>query len=265
MAPFAAVAAITSTSAASDEIGGRPSTYGWREVSGGVDAARDQWLFYSGATIAPFSRDIYSDGWRLRFGGGYGQYGYDAIGPHTNCGDAIQNDICTETDRQTRHFRVSHSYAEALLGYYLQLGQLTAKAFAGAAMTTNHHLNGQDASHDDDGTEFGVKGALELWLTLNDQSWTSLDLSYSTARNESASRWRAGWRITPSLSVGPELRYDKNIESGDGAWNGRSGLFARYEWQGGEISAAGGAAWWVDDWEPKDPSAYGTLNVLFQY
>lgn len=239
--------------------------YGWREIYGGVDAARDQWLFYSGMTVAPLSANIYSDGWRLRFGGGYGQYSYDTIGPRTNCGDATQNDICSESDRKRQHYEVAHSYAEALVGYYLQLGRLTAKAFAGASMSSEHHVNAVDPANDNDGTEFGVKGALEFWLTLNDTSWTSLDLSYSTARNESASRWRTGFRVTPKLSIGPELRYDKNIETGDGAWNGRAGVFARYEWIGGEVSLAGGAAWWVDDWEPKDPSAYGTLNVLFQY
>lgn len=239
--------------------------YGWREVYGGVDAARDQWLFYSGMTVAPFSRDIYSDGWRLRIGGGYGRYSYDSIGPHTNCGAAWLNDICSENDRTRKHFEVSHSYAEALLGYYVQLGRLTAKAFGGVSMSSEQHLNALDPAHDNDGTEFGVKGALELWLNLNDTSWTSLDLSYSSARNETASRWRAGWRAAPALSIGPEFRYDKNVETGDGAWNGRTGLFARYEWTGGEVSLAGGAAWWVNDWAPEAPSAYGTLNVLFYY
>jgi hypothetical protein len=239
--------------------------YGWREIYGGVDAARDQWLFYSGMTVAPFSRGIYSDGWRLRFGGGYGQYGYDAIGPHVNCGVAVLNDICTEGGRNSRHFNVSHSYAEALFGYYLQLGRLTAKAFAGASMSSEQHLNAFDPSHNNDGTEFGAKGALEFWLNVNDMSWTSLDVSYSSARNETSSRWRTGWRSTPALSIGPELRYDKNVETGDGAWNGRAGLFARYAWTGGEISLAGGAVWWIDDGAAKDPSAYGSFNVLFQY
>jgi hypothetical protein len=241
------------------------SHYDWREIYGGVDAARDQWLLYSGMTIAPPAQGIYGDGWRLRLGGGYGRYGYDAIGPHTNCGVAGQNDICSEGGRERRHYEVAHSYAEALLGYYLQLGRLTAKVFAGAAMSSEQPLKNSDPSHDGYGTEFGVKGALELWLTLGETGWTSLDLSYASARNETASRWRAGWRLAPKLSLGPELRYDKNVETGDGAWNGRTGLFARYEWTGGEISLAGGAAWWIEEWSPKDPSAYGTFNILFQY
>lgn len=253
--------------ASAEELQAQPDVpaYGWREMYGGVDAARDQWLFYSGMTIAPFSPNIYSDGLRLRFGGGYGRYSYDSMGPHTNCGVAWLNDICSEKDRTRQHYEVSHSYAEALLGYYLQLGRLTAKAFGGFSMSSENHLNAFDPAHDSDGTEFGVKGALEFWLNLTDTSWTSLDVSYSTARNETASRWRAGWRVTPALSIGPELRYDKNIETGDGAWNGRAGLFARYEWTGGEVSLASGGAWWIDGWTPDDPSAYGTLNVLFHY
>ncbi|MBS0252649.1 MAG: cellulose biosynthesis protein BcsS [Proteobacteria bacterium] len=257
----------SSLAASADSLGIQPSpqTYGWRETYGGVDAARDQWLFYSGMTVAPFSRDIYSDGLRLRFGGGYGRYSYDAVSPHMNCGVAWLNDICSEKDRTRQHYEVAHSYAEALLGYYLQLGRLTAKAFGGFSMSSENHLNASDPAHNYDGTVFGFKGALEFWLNLTDTSWTSLDVSYSTARNETASRWRTGWRVTPALSIGPELRYDKNIETGDGAWNGRAGLFARYEWTGGEISLAGGGAWWITDWAPQDPSAYGTLNVLFHY
>ena len=238
--------------------------YGWRETWAGVDVAHDQWLFYSGLTVAPASRDIYSDGWRLRIGGGYGQYGYDGLAPRQPCGDATKNDRCTETDRPTQHYKVSRAYAELLLGYYLRLGALTAKAFAGASLSDERHLV-VDPQNDDDGTYVGAKGVLELWLNLNEQTWTSLDLSYATARDETSARWRAGWRIEPQLSIGPELRYDKNIETADGEWNGRAGLFVRYEWTGGEVSLAGGWSGRIEDWKAPDMSPYGTLNVLFQF
>lgn len=241
-----------------------PSNFGWREIWSGIDAADDQWLFYSGMTAAPWSRDIYSDGWRLRVGGGYGQFGYDAKAPRQPCGDATLNDSCTEVGRASQHYRVEHAYAEALIGYYLRLGSLTAKAFAGASMSTEHHLT-RDPSNHDDGTEYGAKVALELWLNMGDEAWSSLDLSYATARSESSSRWRTGWRLEPHLSVGPELRYDRNVETGNGDWNGRAGLFARYDWVGGEVSLAGGVSSRVDDWDTADVSPYGTLNVLFQY
>jgi hypothetical protein len=238
-----------------------PSKFGWREVFGGADAARDQWLVYSGMTVAPWSREIYSDGWRLRIGGGYGQFGYDR--------DVVNDPGCgtppaVACSYSSKHFEVDHSYAEALVGYHLRLGELTAKAFAGASMSSEQHLK-PDPMSTVDGTQYGAKVALELWLNMGDAAWTSLDGSYATARSESYARWRAGWRVEPQLSVGPELRYDKNIESSEDEWDAHAGLFARYEWIGGEVSLAGGAAGRIDNWGTKDLSPYGTLNVLFQY
>ncbi|HVT29373.1 MAG TPA: cellulose biosynthesis protein BcsS, partial [Lacipirellulaceae bacterium] len=183
-----------------------PPDYGWREAWTGVDAAHDQWLIYSGLTVAPVSRDIYSDGWRIRIGGGYGQYSYDGLSPRPACGDATKNDACTENGRKAQRYKVNRTYAEVLVGYYLRLGALTAKAFAGASMSNERHVIDDPVNHDD-GTDYGVKGALEFWLNLSDDTWTSLDLSYATARNETASRWRAGWIIKPHVSIGPELRY----------------------------------------------------------
>ena len=52
----------------------------------------------------------------------------------------------------------------------------------------------------------------------------------------------AGRLLTPKLSFGPELRYDNNLDSGASDWSGRAGIFARYRWEYGEISVAGGTA-----------------------
>lgn len=154
--------------------------YGWREVSGGVDAGRDQWLAYSGMTVAPWSSNIYSDGWRLRVGGGYGEYSYDrGVADSSGCG-TLQTAAC---QYHSEHYRVDHSYAEALIGYYLRLGQLTAKAFGGASMSSEEHAR-PDPKSKSDGTEYGAKGVLELWLNVGDDAWTSLDFSYATVRNE---------------------------------------------------------------------------------
>ena len=109
--------------------------YGWREFYGGVDATHDQWLAYSGMTVAPsWSNDIYSNGWRLRVGGGYGRYSYER--------DVLVDPVCgtplsLACAYHRKRFDAAHSYAEALVGYYLQLGALTAKAFAGAAFSSN--------------------------------------------------------------------------------------------------------------------------------
>ena len=66
---------------------------------------------------------------------------------------------------RSEHFRVDHSYAEALVGYYLRLGQLTAKAFAGASMSSERQEK-SDPKNKSDGTEYGAKGVLELWLNM---------------------------------------------------------------------------------------------------
>jgi hypothetical protein len=238
-----------------------PMAYGWREVSGGVDAGRDQWLIYSGTTVAPWANDIYSNGWRLRIGGGYGQYSYarDAL-ENRDCG-TVQTAACVY---RSQRFRVDHSYAEVLLGYYVQLGELTVKAFAGGSMSSEKHQK-PDADDGNDGVEYGAKGALELWLNDGDKTWASLDLSHTTARNETSARWRAGRYFWPALSLGPELRYDKNIESGDGEWNGRAGLFVRYAWTSGEVSLAGGISERMSGFSSEEAAPYGTVNFSFQY
>ncbi|WP_425485230.1 cellulose biosynthesis protein BcsS [Hyphomicrobium methylovorum] len=240
------------------------SALGWRETWAGVDAARDQWMFYSGMTVAPWSPDAHSNGIRLRLSGGYGHYDYTAMTPRAPCGDATVGDACSEDGRIAKRYSVAHSYAHALVGYHFRLGDLIAKTFVGAAMSTQSHKN-SETLHASDGTKFGAIGAVELWLNLGEHAYTAVDASYSTARDETSARWRAGYRLLPYLSIGPELRYDKNIETGEGIWNGRAGAFIRYEWAGGEVSLAGGVATRVSDWQQDDSSPYGTLNVLFQF
>lgn len=263
----ASLACPAFTSLASAQSGTEPadgtqasSNYGWREVYGGVDAARDQWLVYSGMTVAPWSRNIYSDGWRLRIGGGYGQYSYDRdVIVDPACGTPL-SPACTY---EAKRFKVARSYGEALLGYYLQLGALTAKAFAGAALSSNRS-SPPDTENTYLGTAVGGKAALELWYNIGEHSWTSLDASFATSHNETSARWRAGWLLTPQLSFGPELRYDNNLDSGGSNWSGRAGGFARYQWENGEISIAGGTMRQIES-AGAACGPYGTLNVLFQY
>ena len=136
---------------------------------------------------------------------------------------------------------------------------MTAKAFAGASMSSEQHAK-PDPKSKNDGTEYGAKGVLELWLNMGDDAWTSFDFRATrpSQRNFGAMALRLAH---PALvSVGPELRYDKNIELGDGEWNGRAGLFVRYEWAGGEVSVAGGVSERVGDWRARTrrPTARST-------
>lgn len=230
--------------------------YGWREVWGGADATRDVWLLYTGVTLAPLSKDIYSDGLRLRMNSGYGQYSYD--GHILDCSKSGgRREFCTEP---AHRFKVDVTYTDVLIGYHMRLGELTAKAFAGASMIV-HSPSAFDAKNRVRGMEYGATGGLEFWLNLGDSAWSSLDLSYTTAHDTGAARWRAGWRVLPTLSIGPEARFDRNAQ--DSA--ARAGVFVRYDWFGGEISVATGVAGSMTGSVTDELAPYATINVLTQF
>lgn len=236
--------------AAADDDPMQPK-YGWREVWGGADATRDVWLLYTGVTLAPLSKDIYSDGLRLRVNSGYGQYEFDerrlrcVSAPGINCFNRLKVDV---------------AYTDALIGYHMRLGELTAKVFAGASVIS-HNFGRQISDNVVQGIAYGATAALEFWLNLGPNGWSSLDLQYTTAHGTASGRWRAGWRVQPMLSIGPEVRYDRNDE-GDA---GRAGLFARYDWSGGEVSVAAGYACTIVDVNGDDLQPYVTINLLSQF
>jgi hypothetical protein len=236
--------------------------YGWRETWSGADATRDVWLLYSGVTLAPLSEHIYDDGLRFRVQTGYGQYSYVSKERADPTCSAPSSQVCPTV---SPHFEIEHTFVDALVGYHKRLGELTVKGFVGVSMSTHDYnmpdiLNGVSVN-EVVGTEVGVKGVIELWLNVGPQAWTSLDLSYTTAHQTGSARWRGGWRVLPTISIGPELRYDSNADD-DAA---RAGAFIRYEWFKGEIWAAGGWAGAITDGVADDASPYGTVNVTFQF
>lgn len=250
---LAAVASIAlSTPAHADPLTDiNQQKYGWREVWGGADATKDVWLLYTGVTLAPLSNDIYSDGLRFRVNSGYGQYQFDRY--KIGCNVDVSNECFA---RQ----KVEIAYTDALVGYHLRLGELTAKAFVGAS-AISHGYRAELRQYDVNGIKIGATAGLEFWLNLGNQSWTSLDLFYTTAYSTGSARWRAGWRVQPRLSIGPEARYDDNIH-GDAS---RIGAFARFDWTGGEISVAAGLAGAIADVTGDDIQPYVTLNILSQF
>lgn len=238
-----------------------------REVYSGADLAHDVWLLYSGITFAPTS-DIYGDGVRLRASGGYGQYRYQGH----RAGDP------KDTERK---FHGTVSYAEALIGYQMRFGELTAKAFVGIA-AIDHTVSPDDPIELGglltQGMEYGVKGALELWLNLGSTAWTSLDASWTNAHQTYAGRWRLGYRILPTVSLGLEAGINGNALDearilDDGSQRdelrpqSRVGLFARYEWNSGEVSISGGLSNNAYDFGKTDgfDEFYGTVNWLMRF
>ena len=258
--------------------------YGWVEVFGGADATRDVWLLYSGVTLAPWSKDIYSDGVRLRVVSGYGQYNYEGL---------RLRDTFASHDAQKVRFHAETEFTDAMIGYQTRFGELTAKAFVGFS-GINHDIAPHDCFYHRvkdskpaqyttvcnraSGLDYGIKGALELWLNLDDNSWTSLNLSHTTAHDTSAASWRYGVRVLPTVSIGSEMRFNRssgnvNIDPQPGdpsgfQYSARTGGFIRYEWLGGEVSLAGGVASQMIDFGMKANTRYEpylTLGVSMKY
>jgi hypothetical protein len=176
------------------------------EFWSGAQAYDHVWSLYSGATVAPFGA-IQEDGVRLRLVAGYGADSYSGL----------------------VKFRATGTFADALIGYHMQLGSLTLKAFAGVMVA--------DPETRIDARNLGGKVAQETWWNLGDQAWTSVDLSWGSLHQSYAARARLGWRLTPALSAGPEAG-----AAGDLEWDiVRLGGFVRYELSTGEISVSGGA------------------------
>jgi Cellulose biosynthesis protein BcsS len=233
-----------------------PSGVGSREIWFGADAGAHNWLVYSGSTYAPWG-DIHQDGVRVRTTTGYGHYDY-------------------QWDAKTK-VKVDKQYADAMIGYQHRAGDLTAKVFFGLAMLKD--LDVPAANVRRQRFQTGFKTALELWLNLGSQGWTSFDVSYADTRETASVRSRLGYRVLPTVSVGAEgvlnhasLKGQVQIDAASDrvVGNIRTGLFVRYEWFGGEISASGGITGDIreslDEIDLlKRPSAYGTLNLIVQF
>lgn len=206
-----------------------------QEVWAGAEVTASNWSAYSGITAA-LSGPIDADGWRIRAVGGYGAYSYD---------------------RYDATIRGTIGFGDLLIGYQHQLGSLTLKGFIGAS-SESHNLMPLDPDNSIIGASYGAKAALETWWEMTPQAWSSLDLSWSTVHGGAyAARARTGYRIRPELSLGLEAAGSGNAEY-DG---GRGGVFLRYTWSAGEISASAGAS--VD--RSGESGGYGTLNALYRY
>ena len=195
---------------------------------------------------------------RLRIVGGYGQYTY------------FSHSIAHNFRRTT--FDANTNFADALVGYLKRMGPLTAKAFVGAS-AINHVVRPYDLQNRAQGFEVGVKGVIELWLNIGDNTYSSLNLAWSQAHNTRSARTRVGYRIWPKLSFGiegginiddqGEYKITEEVSSyRNSAFDyARGGMFARYEWDGGEIAVSGGL---VGDFTQHN-SPYATVNWISQF
>lgn len=274
---FASLTLIASPTPASADEAPRPTwreIWKWREVWTGVDVSKDNWLVYSGATVSPFGH-IHEPGLRLRAAAGYGQYDYSG-------------DRSLTAKPLIVAFSAQTYYGEALIGYLERWGPLTAKAFAGVS-TLGHAIAPLDPENAVIGDDIGFKGVLELWLDIGSVGYASLDMSWNTAHDTRSARSRLGARLSPKMSAGIEAWLDIDAQSEcDLGWetrgacarqvsyadeetelldDTRAGLFLRYEWDGGEISASVGVSGrsFQNSGDGGNPEPYATLNWVKQF
>ncbi|MBU2581794.1 MAG: cellulose biosynthesis protein BcsS [Alphaproteobacteria bacterium] len=226
------------------------------EIWTGADASDSAWLVYSGTTLAPLG-DIHQDGLRLRFVGGYGRYTYKSFDINTLAGQSFAAEV---------------TFADALVGYLWRLDPLILKLFVGASFS-DHRIHPGDFNNRVQGPEVGVKGLAEFWFNIGEKGFASLNLAWSQAHNTRSARARLGYKITPEISLGPEIGLNVDRQ-GDFKISeehmkfrtelmdyGRVGMFARYQWYGGEIAASAGL---LGDFR-EDTSPYATVNWITQF
>ena len=223
-----------------------PPQYGWREVWAGADASSNVWHFYSGGSVAPFSH-MFDDGLRLRFAGDYGGYTYEG---YRRAGHKAE----------LASFKCRMTFTDVLVGYLKRFGPLTAKGFVGAS-AIRHDINPLEPRNPVQGLNSGPKVVLELWLSMGSDTWSSVDLNSTSAHQTYAARVRTGYRVLDDVSVGLEARIDGNALDKDA----RGGAFVRREWQGGEISIAGGIAGQFFEDAMRMTTPYATTTWLMQY
>lgn len=213
-----------------------------REVWIGIDTASHAWLAYTGATIAPFG-GIFEDGVRLRTATGYGRYTYAGY-----------------RNGELRSFTAQTVFADALVGYLKRLGPLTAKAFVGFS-AIDHGIAPFDPQNPVEGLDYGPKAVAEFWLNMGPSAWSSLDLNWTSAHDTYSGRMRTAYRVMRHVSLGAEARIDGNALDKDT----RGGLFARYDWASGEVSAAIGVSGRTLENARDMTDPYATISWLVQY
>jgi hypothetical protein len=225
------------------------------EISGGGEIAGHTWSAYS-TTVVTLSAlgigvptSICEDGWRLRAGAGYWRYERRQEEWLPNVGP-----------RQVTRKRTG-SFADLLLGYQASLGALTLKAYAGG-IYERQEWSAEERDLWGANTDLSAKVLVESWYNLTPESFAQLDIGWVSEGNTVTARARLGYRVTPTLSVGPELGYwaaAREREPGRDDLQ-RYGGFVRYEWAGGEASLSAGAM--SDD---GGGEFYATVNALFRF
>ncbi len=212
------------------------------DVFGGIDITDSALFSYGGLTFAPAGLD--EAGLRFRLFSAAGQYNYDAT---VNLGAPGMFTVNREVDVLR---------AEALVGWQLRAGMMTATLFAGVAYE-EQAITPDDPENALAGEHVGAKVALETWFDLASWAWLSADASYATTFDAYSGAVKAGLRPAHWFSFGPEAKAfgDREFDSH------RLGGFARWHCGGCDVTVSGGVSGDYDD----DTGAYGALSFYRRF
>ena len=136
------VAGINTTAAYSQDLDSQPPAH---EIWAGAIGTENVWFAYAGGTSAPFG-DLNKAGIRLRAQAGHGEYKFEGWKVSRDAHGFFLVDRVTIEDRVNT--------VDAMLGYMLQFGALTAKGFAGLAYV-EHDVSAASFIPPGNGVEWG--------------------------------------------------------------------------------------------------------------
>lgn len=211
------------------------------DVFAGMDVTESALFSYGGVTLAPAGLD--RDGLRVRLYAGSGFHG-------------LRSSKDSAVGLATFDRRADVVQAEALIGWQLSTGPMTARLFAGVAYE-EQAITPVDWENPLAGAHVGAKAALETWVDLATWAWLSVDVSYATTFDAYSGAVKLGLRPVRWLSLGPEAR-----AFGDRAFDGhRLGGFARWHCGSCDVTVSGGVAGNYD----AETGAYGALSFYRRF
>lgn len=214
----------------------RPPT---SELFTGIEASDNYVSVYVGGGTS-LGKGLYESGFRLRAVGSYGPYRYS--------GTLLTDGIYVPTT-----FDGEDAFIAALAGYQFRNGSFIAKLFAGIE-AEDQHISPHDPNNSVQGSEVGLRLAIETWTDLSPRLFVSADASYGTAFQEYCSLVRLGFRVRPRLALGLEGGALGNEEYDAG----KGGGFVRLDVRDTEFTLSGG---FTGDYLEDLPSGYVSLGV----
>lgn len=207
----------------------------WVNLFGGAAVVPDAYYFDAGAVVA-LNRNLAQPGFLVRINGGAGHYVYNR----------------TATLEQGVDFQAG----ELMIGYQTFFGATRLSAYIGP--NVEHHDN-PDPLADVAGTRWGVKAQGEIFAPLSDNLYLFGLGNVSSAWSSYFLMGKLGYKVLPSIAVGPEAaalgndRYDAV----------RAGGFLAFDVGAmSQIIVSGGYSWDTNSDALNDHSgAYATLHI----